>query len=97
MRDRDNLNQSIKELTTEKDTLEEKWQKSLDNYAQLLEAKDIERKNFEQGVEKLIKFKNQVKDLLQNQTAQIAQSNKEIDAYATEVKNLNQTIEKLHA
>ena len=97
MRDRDNLNQSIKELTTEKDTLEEKWQKSLDNYAQLLEAKDIERKNFEQGVEKLIKFKNQVKDLLQNQTAQIAQSNKEIDAYATEVKKLNQTIEKLHA
>ena len=97
MRDRDNLNQSIKELTTEKDTLEEKWQKSLDNYAQLLEAKDIERKNFEQGVEKLIKFKNQVKDLLQNQTAQIAQSNKEIDAYATEVKKLNLTIEKLHA
>ena len=33
MRDRENLNQSIKELTTEKDTLEEKWQKSLDNYA----------------------------------------------------------------
>ena len=66
VKDREILYESIKELTAEKTTLEEKWQKSLDNYAELLEAKEIEATNFQKGIEKLIKFKNQVKDLLQN-------------------------------
>ena len=47
---------------------------SNEKYAELLEAKETEQKRFEEGIAKLIKFKNQVKDLLDKNKKQQEQT-----------------------
>ena len=51
------------------------------NYKELLEAKEMEAENFNNGINKLIKFKSQVKDLLQKDKALLLEANKDKDAY----------------
>ena len=50
--------QHITELSTDKSSLESKLTESDKNYQELLKAKDIETENFNESMNKLIKFKN---------------------------------------
>ena len=51
------LSQQVKNLSKE-------LQESADSYKELLEAKEAEAEKFQSGIDKLFKFKSQVKDLL---------------------------------
>ena len=64
MKERNRNLQSLQELIDLKSNLEQKLAESHKNYKELLEAKEKEANNFNEGIEKLIKFKNQVKELL---------------------------------
>ena len=65
VKERKNNLQLIHDLTTEKSQLEESLSESHASYKELLDAKEMEAKNFNNGINKLIKFKNQCKELLQ--------------------------------
>jgi len=56
--------QEIRELTSTKDSLDQKLKEVHEQCRVLLEAKEIEAEKFNSGIEKLFTFKNQAKNLL---------------------------------
>lgn len=68
---------------------------STQNYAELLEAKEIEQKKFEDGIAKLIKFKNQVKDLLDKNKKQLESTEEEKISLRDKLLESTQYIDRL--
>ena len=77
VKERNTSMSTIQELKESKHSLETKLQTSNEKYAELLEAKETEQKRFEEGIGKLIKFKNQVKDLLDKNKKQQEETTQE--------------------
>lgn len=83
------------QLSEENQGLERKLAENHKMYQELLEAKELEAVNYNNGIEKLIKFKDMVKELLQKNKAQIEELTQQKDAYVEEIEKLTQNIKKL--
>ena len=84
--------QHITELSTDKSSLESKLTESDKNYQELLKAKDIETENFNESMNKLIKFKNIANERIEKDKQQLDQSNKDIETYKNKVIELTQQL-----
>ena len=95
MRERSDNLQSIEQLNELNQQLQLKFNESQSAYKDLMEAKDEEATKFNAGIEKLFKFKAQVKDLLAKDKQELEELKQANDKLWKENQEREQMIKQL--